>query len=56
MIKNFMLMFMGSNRYSCPILMKLEFSGVDFRKILKYLISLKTLSVGADLFCVGGQT
>ena len=34
---------MLSTRYSCPILMKLEFSRQFFRKILKYQISWKSI-------------
>jgi hypothetical protein len=35
---------MYSTRYSCPILMKLEFFSTDCRKILKYQISYKSSS------------
>jgi len=34
--------FMQSNRNSCQILIKLEFSPTDCRKTLKYQISLKS--------------
>ena len=46
--------FMYSIRYSCQILMKLEFSRQNFRKILKYQISWKSVqyepscSMGTD--------
>jgi len=43
-------------RYSCLIFMKLEFSWRVFRKILKYQISWKRLSVPAELFHADGET
>jgi hypothetical protein len=46
-----------NTRYSCHILMKLERSRQIFeKKVLKYQISLKIHSVGAELFHVDGRT
>jgi hypothetical protein len=41
---------MGSARYSCPILMKPEFSRQFFRKIFKYKKFMKIRRVGAKVF------
>jgi len=47
------LVFVYSTRYSCPILMKLEFS----RKILeKYSNLIKIRLVGTELFYADGRT
>jgi len=43
------LVFMWSTRYSCPIVMKLEFSGQFFLKLLKYKIS--SISVHWESSC-----
>jgi len=47
--------FTYSTRYSCPIVMKLEFSRV-FRKILKYSNFMKIRPVWAEMFNADRQT
>jgi hypothetical protein len=42
--------FMKHNRYSCPILMKLEFSGQSFEKILWYQILWKSVKWETSCF------
>ena len=47
---------MQSTRYSCPILMKIEFSGQIFeKKVLEYQISWKSLHLGVQLFLTDGR-
>ena len=42
--------------HSCPILMKLEFSGqILEKKIVEYQISWKSVPVGAELFHAEGR-
>jgi hypothetical protein len=49
------LVFMQSRRYSCPILMKLEFFG-QFSENTQISNFMKICQVGAKLFHVGRQT
>jgi len=48
--------FMWSTGYSCPILMKLEFSEQILKKILKISNLMEICRVGAELFDAGGRT
>ena len=41
--KKFILVFIKSAIYYCPMLMKLEFFSTDIRKVLKYQISWKSV-------------
>ena len=50
------LTVMWSIRYSCSILMKLEFSQKIFRKILKYQISWKSIQWKPSSMRTDGQT
>ena len=56
MIKKYLLVFMQSTLYSCPSLMKLEFSWPVFEKNPQIPNFMKIRPVGADLFHADGRT